>query len=67
MVKTNNKSFNQQQYVAEWSKKNMGRITAQYKKAFVNQFKSACKKLGITQSEVIRKAMEETIKKAEKL
>lgn len=59
------KKFNQQEYVAEWSKKNMGRISAQYRKDFVEQFKVACKKLGITQSEVIRQAMEETIKKAE--
>ena len=31
----------------------------------VIEFKDACKKLGISQSEVIRKAMEQTIRKAE--
>lgn len=67
MTEKNDSKFNQQKYIAEWSKQNMGRIGVQYKKDFVDQFKAACKKLGISQSEVIRKAMEETIRKAEEL
>ena len=42
----------------------MDTIIGKYKKEFVAEFKEACKTLGITQSEVIRAAMEETIKKA---
>lgn len=44
----------------------MKQVKAQYKADFVNQFKEACIVLGITQSEVIRKAMIQTIKKANK-
>lgn len=44
----------------------MSNITGKYKKDFVDQFKQACKELGITQSEVFRKAMQETIDKAQK-
>ena len=48
----------------EWQKANMKQVKAAYKIEFVDEFKNACKKLGIKQSEVIRKAMEETIAKA---
>jgi len=56
--------FNQTDYLKEWTRKNMATVIAKYKKEFVTEFKDACKTLGITQSEVIRKAMEETIEKA---
>lgn len=56
--------FNKTDYQAKWDKENMLFVTAKYKKDFVLKFKSACKKLGVSQSEVIRHAMEETIKKA---
>lgn len=58
-------SFNQQAYQNEWIKQNMKQVGAAYKIDFVDQFKAACKKLGVSQSEIIRKAMEEAIKKAE--
>ncbi|WP_167836199.1 hypothetical protein [Lactimicrobium massiliense] len=45
----------------------MGRINVQYKKEFTEEFKAACKKLCVSQSEVIRAAMEETIRKAEEI
>ena len=57
-------SFNQQAYQNEWIKQNMKQVGAAYKIDFVDQFKAACKKLGVSQSDVFRKAMEETIKKA---
>ena len=57
-------NFNQQAYQNQWIKQNMKRVGATYKTAFVAQFKTACKKLGVSQSEIFRKAMEETIKKA---
>ena len=56
--------FNQAKYMAEWQKQNMKRLSVGYKTEFVNEFKDACKKLGVSQSEVIRKAMEETIRRS---
>lgn len=56
--------FNQNKYIQEWKKEHMTKVTAAYNKEFVEQFKTACKKLGITQSKVIREAMEATIEKA---
>lgn len=53
--------------MAEWQKQNMKQVSVSYKTDFVLTFKEACKKLGVSQSEVIRKAMEETIEKASRL
>lgn len=58
------KEFNQQEYIKEWKKKNMKQIKATFKNDFVEEFKEACEKLGITQSDVIRQAMQDTIDKA---
>ena len=41
----------------------MMRVLATYKNDFVLSFRKACKELEISQSDVIRKAMEDTIKK----
>ena len=59
--------FDQYKYIEEWKSQNMKSVGAMYKKDFVIQFKDACKKLGISQSEVFKAAMIETIKKASKL
>ena len=59
------KKFNQKEYIAEWRSKNMMRVSATYKNEFVLAFRKACQKLGISQAEVIRNAMQETIYKAE--
>lgn len=56
--------FNEEAYKAEWSKKNMKFISAKYKNEFVDEFKEACNKLGLKQSDVFRKAMQEVIEKA---
>jgi hypothetical protein len=58
------KKFNQKEYIAEWRSKNMMRVSATYKNEFVLAFREACQKLGISQAEVIRNAMQETIYKA---
>lgn len=50
----------------KYDKKNMAFVNAKYKKEFVQEFKEACKSLGITQSEVFREAMIETIEKTKK-
>lgn len=49
-----------------YDRANMAMVGAKYKKDFIAEFKVACATLGITQSEVIRKAMIETIDKAKK-
>lgn len=56
-------TFNQREYNAKWRAENMMRVSATYKNDFVLKFREACKELGVSQSEVIRKAMQETIKK----
>lgn len=56
--------FDQAKYMREWQKENMKQVKASYKTEFVDKFKEACKKLDVKQSDVIRKAMQETIKKA---
>lgn len=56
--------FNQQEYIKEWKKKNMKQVKATYKTEFVDEFKEACAKLGIKQSDVIRKAMQDVIDQA---
>lgn len=55
------KTFNENKYKNDWKKENMKVVKGTYKKDFVDEFKEACKILGMTQSEVIRKAMQETI------
>lgn len=58
--------FNQAEYIKEWRKKNMKQVKSEYKADFVDEFKEACKTLGIKQSDIFRKAMIETIEKAKK-
>ena len=47
----------------KYAKNNIKKLSCSYQAKFVEEFKTACA-LGITQSEVIRKAMIETIEKA---
>lgn len=49
-----------------WKKENMALVGASYKKEFVQEFKEACKKLDLRQSDLIRTMMEEIIEKANK-
>lgn len=62
-----NKKFDQAKYMREWQKENMKQVKASYKTEFVDEFKEACKKLGIKQSDVFRNAMYSTIKKAKEI
>lgn len=48
----------------EWKKENMKMVGAIFKKDFVDEYKQACKKLGIKQSEPIRVIMQHTINEA---
>ena len=57
-------AFDEEKYKQKWKKENMKQVKASYKTEFVDEFKEACKKLGIKQSDVIRKAMQDTIEKA---
>lgn len=65
MSRKSSGEFNQIKYQNDWKKQNMKQVGGSYKTEFVDEFKAACKKLGVSQSEVIRAAMEETIRKAE--
>ncbi len=65
MPKKASGNFDQVKYQNQWIKENMSEVRARYRNEFVTEFKEACKKLGVSQSEVIRAAMEETIRKAE--
>lgn len=57
-------AFDQNEYIKQWSKENMTRISGSYKKEFVQSFRDACKKLGIKQSDVYREAMQAVIDQA---
>lgn len=59
--------FDQKKYIQEWSKQNMKSINVSYKAEFVEEFRSACDKLGIKRSEVFRQAILDTIEKAKEL
>ena len=61
-----NKKFNQAKYMRDWQKENVKQVKASYKAEFVEEFKEACKKLNVKQSDVIRKAMQKTIDQANK-
>ena len=56
--------FNQNDYIKKWAKENMKSLNLRYKKELVEEFRNACEKLGVKQSEVVRNAMLETIEKA---
>lgn len=58
------KKFDQIKYQNQWIQSRYAKVGGSYPKKFVNDFKDACKKIGCTQSEVFRKAMEEVIEKA---
>ena len=59
--------FNENEYKREWRKENMKLVRASFKKDFADQFKEACKILGISQADAIREAMNNTIQKADKI
>ena len=64
MSKKSSGDFNQKEYTAKWRAENMMRVSATYKNEFVLAFREACQKLGVTQADVIRNAMQEMIDKA---
>ena len=66
MPKKPSGDFDQTKYQNDWNRKNMKRVSADYKADFVDQFKSACASLGLSQSDVVRQAMQSTIERASK-
>lgn len=52
---------------SKYRKEKLMAINGAYKTDFVLEFKEACKILGIAQSQVIKKAMEETIANAREI
>ena len=67
MPKKTSGEFDQGKYMQQWQKENMLSVRGAYKKDFVLEFREACTKLGIKQSEVIRNAMQETIDRAKEI
>lgn len=67
MSKQASGNFDQSKYQNDWNKKNMKRVSANYKSDFVDEFKASCKALNLSQSEVIREAMQQTIERAKKV
>lgn len=51
----------QDKYAAQ---KNIKKLSCSFQATFVDEFKNACSALGVTQAEVIRKSMQETINQA---
>lgn len=56
--------FDQQKYQNDWNRKNMKRVSADFKAEFVDEFREALTKLDLKMSDVIRQAMIDTIQKA---
>ncbi len=50
----------------KYAKKHIKKLGCSYPSEFVDDFRDACKKLKIKQSDVIREAMEAVIEKAKK-
>lgn len=67
MNQQDNKPFDQLAYIKEWNKKNLKHIKVSYRDSFVDDFRTACKKLGISQSSVFKQAMQEVIDKAKEV
>ena len=61
------KPFDQTEYIKNWTKENMKQVKVSYKAEFVEQFRESCKKLGVSQSDVFRKAMQEIIQRANEI
>ncbi|MFV0379473.1 MAG: hypothetical protein ACK5KQ_01425 [Anaerorhabdus sp.] len=58
--------FDQKKYTAQWTKENMRSVSAKFKKDLVNEFRAACEVLEISQSQIFKKAMKDTIDMANK-
>lgn len=56
--------FNQIKYQNQWKKERYKLVGASFKNEFVEEFRKSCQKLGVKQSEIFKKAMEEVIEKA---
>ncbi len=50
----------------KYQKEKMGTVLVKYRKDFVDEFKEACNTLGVSQSAIVREAMEATIERAKK-
>ena len=61
---TDKKPFDQAEYMRSWQKQNMLSVSCRYSREFVEQFREALKATGQSQSDVIRKAMQEVIDQA---
>ena len=61
--------FMENKYVAQkkYAKNNIKKLSCSFQKEFVEEFAISCKSLGVSQAEVIRKAMQEVIDQAKEI
>lgn len=57
-------AYDKERYTTEWTKDNMTSINGRYRTEFVNEFKRAAETLGVPQSQVFKRAMQEVIDEA---
>lgn len=57
-------AYNKTEYAKQWTKDNMTSINGRYRTEFVLTFKAAAEALGVPQSQVFKKAMQELIDEA---
>ena len=50
----------------KYAKSNIKKLSCSFNKDFVDEFKEACQTLGVTQSQIVREAMQNTIERAKK-
>ena len=50
----------------KYAKTHIKKLSCSYPSEFIDEFRNACKELGVKQSDVIRKVMKETIENAKK-
>ena len=50
----------------KYAKTNIKKLSCSFNKDFVDQFKDACETLGVTQAQIIRQAMQDTIDQVQK-
>ncbi len=50
----------------KYAKSNIKKLSCSFNKDFVDEFKKACQTLGVTQSQIVREAMQNTIERAKK-
>ena len=64
MPKKPSGNFDQMEYIAQWKSEHMKSVNTSFKSDFVDEFRAACKTLGVKQADIVRQAMQDTIDRA---